>query len=107
VVLCVTPKLVGELQVLGIAYQMSNPAPQQSVEPSNITPHTISVPGKRVFTLRKPRPRSNKDRGSQDLHDRRLEINVVKSAPLLQVNYISQTSSVNVEQDVGKSVVSL
>jgi hypothetical protein len=89
VLLCVTPRSEGELQILGIAYQMSNPAAQQSAESSNITPHTISVPGKQVFNLRKPRPKSTKDRGSQDLHDRRLEISVVKSAPLLQVNYIS------------------
>ncbi|XP_021914689.1 trafficking protein particle complex subunit 8 isoform X2 [Zootermopsis nevadensis] len=82
VILCVTPRSEGEMQILGIAYQMSNSAAQQCAEPSNITQHTISVPGKQVFTLRKPIP---KVRGSQDLHDRRLEISVVKSAPLLQV----------------------
>jgi hypothetical protein len=90
VVLSVTPKSVGELNILGIAYQLSGPAAQQSIDPSDTTPHTISVLGKQVFTIRRQRPRSTKDRGSQDLQDRRLEINVVDSAPLLQVNYIIQ-----------------
>jgi hypothetical protein len=89
VILCVTPKALGTLHILGIAYQLSNPAAQQSVEPSNVTSHTISISGKQVFTVRRPKPRFTKDRGSQDLYDRRLEISVVESAPLLQVNYIS------------------
>jgi hypothetical protein len=88
VVLCVTPKLVGELHILGIAYQMLNPATQQSVEPSNATPNIVAVQGKQVFSVRRPRRKSTKDKGSQDLLDRRLEIDVVESAPSLQVNYI-------------------
>lgn len=91
VILTVTPKLVGELHILGIAYQLSCLAAQQPLEPSGTPPHTISVLGKQVFTVRSQR--STKDRGSQDLQDRRLEINVVDSAPLLQVNYISQRCS--------------
>jgi hypothetical protein len=90
VILTVTPKLVGELHILGIAYQLSSLAAQQSAEPSDSPPQIISVLGKQVFTVRRQRPRPAKDRGSQDLEDRRLEINVVDSAPLLQVNYISQ-----------------
>jgi hypothetical protein len=90
VVLSVTPQSVGELHILGIAYQLSSPAAQQSIDPLDTTPHTVSVLGKQVFTVRRQRPRSIKDRGSQDLQDRRLEINVVDSAPLLQVGYISQ-----------------
>lgn len=93
VILTVTPKLVGELHILGIAYQLSCLAAQQPVEPSDTPPHKISVLGKQVFTVRRQRPRSTKDRGSQELEDRRLEINVVDSAPLLQVNYISQRCS--------------
>jgi hypothetical protein len=85
VTLTVIPKLVGELHILGIAYQLSCLAAQQPVQPSDTPPHTISVLGKQVFTVRRQRPRSTKDRGSQDLQDRRLEINVVDSAPLLQV----------------------
>jgi hypothetical protein len=90
VILSVTPKSVGELNILGVAYQLSGPATQQSIEPSDTIPHTISVIGKQVFTVRRQRPRPTKDRGSQDVQDRRLEINVVDSAPSLQVNYISQ-----------------
>jgi len=91
VILTVTPKLVGELHILGIAYQLSCLAAQQPVAPSDTPPHTISVLGKQVFTVR--RQRSTKDRGSQDLQDRRLEINVIDSAPLLQVNYVSHRCS--------------
>ena len=92
VILTVTPKLVGELHILGIAYQLSSLVAQQSVEPSDTTPHTISVLGKQVFTVRRQRTNSTKDRGSQHLQDRRLEINVVDSAPLLQVNCIRDAS---------------
>ena len=93
VILTVIPKLVGELHILGIAYHLSCLAAQQRVEASDTPPHTITVLGKQVFTVRRQRPRPIKDRGSQDLQDRRLEINVVDSAPLLQVNYISQRCS--------------
>lgn len=93
VILTVTPKLVGELHILGVAYQLSCRAAQQPAEASDTPPRTISVLGKQVFTVRRQRPRSTKDRGSQELQDRRLEINVVDSAPLLQVSYISQRCS--------------
>jgi len=78
---------------MGIAYQLSCLAAQQPAEPSDTPPHTISVLGKQVFAVRSQRQRSTKDRVSQDLQDRRLEINIVDSAPLLQVNYISQRCS--------------
>lgn len=85
---------------MGIAYQMSNPAAQQSTEPSNTTPNILSVPGKQIFSVRRPRPKSTKDKGSQDLHDRRLEINVVESAPSLQVSYISQRPEYRLEVNI-------
>jgi hypothetical protein len=100
VILCVTPESVGELHILGIAYQMMNPASQQSGEPLNATPNIVSVPGKQVFSIRRPRPKSTKDKGSQDLHDRRLEIDVVESAPSLQVNYISQRPKYRLELNI-------
>jgi hypothetical protein len=79
---------------------MSNPAAQQSAEPLNATPNIVSVPGKQVFSVRRRRPKSTKDKGSQDLHDRRLEIDVVESAPSLQVKYISQRPKYRVEVNI-------
>jgi hypothetical protein len=79
---------------------MMNPAAQQSVEPSNVTPNIVSVQGKQVFSVRRPRPKSTKDKGSQDLLDRRLEIDVIESAPSLQVKYIIQGPKFRLEVNV-------
>ena len=83
--LCVTPKLIGELQILGIAYYLSNPVVLTASEaPNTPTSNVISIPGKQLFVIRNAKPKTA--RGSQEVQDRRLEINVVEPAPCLQVS---------------------
>lgn len=89
VILSVTPHSVGELRISGIAYHLSNP-PMYCVPEAgtNNLPSTVSIPGKQVFNIRCPRAKFTKERINQDMKDRRLEINVVPSAPCLQVSIL-------------------
>ncbi|XP_046999759.1 trafficking protein particle complex subunit 8 isoform X1 [Schistocerca americana] len=93
VILSVIPKCVGELNITGVAYHLTNTAIQQLPEQTtNNAPSIITIPGKQVFRVRCPRAKITKDKGSQEVNDKRLEINVVTSAPCLQVSFQNMSS---------------
>lgn len=93
VILSIIPNCVGELNITGVAYHLTNTAIQQLPEQTtNNAPSIITIPGKQVFSVRCPRAKITKDKGSQDVSDKRLEINIVTSAPCLQVSFQNLSS---------------
>lgn len=102
-VLCVTPRQRGDLQLLGIAFRINYPT-SWDVAPTPASPvgsamspsSTLSVQGKQVFVLSpKQVLRVGKDRPPQDskaVEDNRLNISILPGAPQLQIKFIGLTS---------------
>lgn len=87
VVLSCTPRTTGELKILGMCYDLSNPA--ASDQP--IVNPTVSVTGKRIFEIKGPRLKNVKEKPGTNMYgvDCRLDINVVDRAPFMQVGNIT------------------
>nr|CAD7568876.1 unnamed protein product [Timema californicum] len=89
VILCLTPHAVGGLNITGIAYSIANPIPPPPSD-GNQAPasgNLLVVPGKQVFAVKSLQVKQPKDKTSQDVLDRRLELNIVPHAPCLQVTF--------------------
>ncbi|KZC06243.1 PREDICTED: trafficking protein particle complex subunit 8 [Dufourea novaeangliae] len=82
ITLYLVPKQVGELKVLGLSYDLSNP--------------TIAVSGKRLFEIRGPKLKNVKEKPGTNMYgvDYRLEMNVIEKAPCLQVYFSNLTSKI-------------
>ncbi|KAK7864298.1 hypothetical protein R5R35_009554 [Gryllus longicercus] len=83
VVLSLTPRSSGELHILGITYSLSVPATDASGPGA-------SVCGRQLFHVHS-RARPQKGR-KEPLPDKRLQVQVVPTAPCLQVNFVGQSS---------------
>lgn len=84
ITLCLIPKTVGELKVLGLSYNLSNPT--HVIDPPVVNP-TIAINGKRLFEIRGPKLKNVKEKPGTNMYgvDYRLEINVIEKAPFMQV----------------------
>lgn len=84
IVLSLKPKKIGQLKVLGLSYDLSNPVP--TTEQSNLSP-TGFVSGKRLFQIEGPKLKNIKEKPGISLYgtDLRLDINIVDKGPFMQV----------------------
>ncbi|XP_012154048.1 trafficking protein particle complex subunit 8 homolog l(3)76BDm isoform X2 [Megachile rotundata] len=84
ITLSLVPKKVGELKVLGLSYNLSNPT--HVIDPPVVNP-TIAITGKRLFEIRGPKLKNVKEKPGTNMYgvDYRLEINVIEKAPFMQV----------------------
>ena len=84
ITLCLIPKEVGELKVLGLSYNLSNPT--HVIDPPVVNP-TIAITGKRLFEIRGPRLKNIKEKPGTNMYsaDHRLEMNIIEKAPFMQV----------------------
>lgn len=84
ITLSLIPKQVGELKVLGLNYDLSNPT--HTVDPPVVNP-TLAITGKRLFEVRGPKLKNVKEKPGVNMYgvDHRLEMNVIEKAPLMQV----------------------
>ncbi|XP_015513137.1 trafficking protein particle complex subunit 8 isoform X1 [Neodiprion lecontei] len=87
IVLSVTPRKIGEIKVLGVSYNLSNP--NQAVADQPIVNPCISIAGKRLFELQGPKLKNVKEKTGAKLYgeDYRLAMNVVHSAPFAQLSF--------------------
>ena len=87
IVLTLKPKKTGQLKVLGISYDLSNPV-QTPGEQTNTSPTTF-VSGKRLFQIQGPKLKNVKEKPGISLYstDLRLDINIVNKAPFMQVTF--------------------
>lgn len=78
------PKEVGELKILGLSYNLSNP--KHIVDQPIINP-TVAITGKRLFKIRGPRLKNIKEKPGTNIYgiDYRLEMNIIEKAPFMQV----------------------
>ncbi|XP_031831201.1 trafficking protein particle complex subunit 8 homolog l(3)76BDm [Nomia melanderi] len=91
IMLYLIPKQVGELKVLGLGYDLSNPA--LAVDMPIVNP-TLAISGKRLFEIRGPKLKNVKEKPGANLYgvDYRLEMNVIEKTPCMQV-FFSNLSS--------------
>ncbi|XP_053984906.1 trafficking protein particle complex subunit 8 [Hylaeus volcanicus] len=84
ITLYLIPKQVGELKVLGLNYDLSNPT--HAIDPPVVNP-TIAISGKRLFEIRGPKLKNVKEKPGANMYgtDYRLEMNVIEKAPFMQV----------------------
>lgn len=90
ITLSVVPKEVGELKILGLNYDLSNPT--HVIDPPVVNP-TIAITGKRLFEIKGPKLKNVKEKPGVNMYgvDYRLEMNIIEKAPFMQVfkyNYI-------------------
>lgn len=85
IVLSLTPKQVGQVKVLGLKYNVSNPIHATLDQP--VMNPTIFVAGKRLFEIKGPKLKNVKEKPGVQMYavDYRLEMNVIKKAPYIQV----------------------
>lgn len=85
VVLSLKPKKCGQLKIIGISYDLLNPA--QTTE--QINPIATYKRGKRIFQVQGPKLKNIKEKPGAPLYrdDMRLDINIVNKAPFMQVEY--------------------
>ncbi|KOC70233.1 Trafficking protein particle complex subunit 8 [Habropoda laboriosa] len=91
ITLCLIPKEIGELKVLGLNYDLSNPT--HVIDPPVVNP-TIAITGKRIFEIRGPKLKNIKEKPGTNMYgvDYRLETNVIEKAPFMQI-FFSKLSS--------------
>ncbi|XP_058792250.1 trafficking protein particle complex subunit 8 [Phymastichus coffea] len=84
VVLALKPKRIGQLKVLGLGYDLSNPV--QTPEQLSTNPTTF-VSGKRIFQIQGPKLKNAKEKPGISLYgaDWRLDINIVDRGPFMQI----------------------
>lgn len=87
IVLSITPKRIGQVQVLGLSYKLSNP--NQTVADQPVVNPSISIAGKRLFELKGPKLKNVKERPGAKMYgeDFRLEMNVVEGAPFAKISF--------------------
>ncbi|KAF7386777.1 hypothetical protein HZH66_011229 [Vespula vulgaris] len=92
IVLSLTPKQVGQVKVLGLKYNMSNPV-HATLDPLVMNP-TIFVAGKRLFEIKGPKLKNIKEKPGIQMYavDYRLEMNVIKKAPYIQIHFSKLSS---------------
>ncbi|OXU20674.1 hypothetical protein TSAR_003364 [Trichomalopsis sarcophagae] len=90
IVLSLKPKKIGHLKVLGLSYDLSNPAP--ATEQINSSP-TNFVSGKRLFQIQGPKLKNIKEKPGISLYgtDLRLDINIVDKGPFMQITFTPLT----------------
>ncbi|XP_014606212.1 PREDICTED: trafficking protein particle complex subunit 8 isoform X1 [Polistes canadensis] len=106
IVLSLIPKQVGQVKVLGLKYNMSNPIHAMLDAP--IANPSISVAGKRLFEIKGPKLKNVKEKPGVQIYaaDYRLEMSVIKKAPYMQV-YFSKLSSEMLCGEIKKVEVTL
>ncbi|OAD58182.1 Trafficking protein particle complex subunit 8 [Eufriesea mexicana] len=84
ITLYLIPKEVGELKILGLSYNLSNP--KHIIDPPIINP-TVAITGKRLFKIRGPRLKNIKEKPGTNIYgiDYRLEMNIIEKAPFMQI----------------------
>ncbi|XP_076762823.1 trafficking protein particle complex subunit 8 homolog l(3)76BDm [Xylocopa sonorina] len=84
VILCLVPKEVGELKILGLSYDLSNPT--HVIDPPVVNP-TMAISGKRLFEIRGPKLKNVKEKPGTNMYgvDYRLEMNIIEKAPFMQI----------------------
>ncbi|KAK2584966.1 hypothetical protein KPH14_002554 [Odynerus spinipes] len=92
IVLSLTPKQVGQVKILGLRYNMSNPV-HATLDPPVINP-TIFVTGKGLFDIKGPKLKSLKEKPDTKRYapDYRLEMNVIEKAPYMQIHFSKLSS---------------
>ncbi|XP_031370043.1 trafficking protein particle complex subunit 8 isoform X2 [Apis dorsata] len=91
IILYLIPKKIGELKVLGVSYDLSNPT--HIIDPPIVNP-TIAITGKRLFEIKGPRLKNIKEKPGTNIYgvDYRLEMNIIEKAPFMQI-FFSKLSS--------------
>jgi len=92
IVLSLIPRHIGELKILGISYKLSNSV--QTMNDSLVANSSILVAGKRLFEITPPKLKNVKEKSGMNMYgkDYRLEINIIKKAPFMQVMYFKNKS---------------
>lgn len=92
IVLSLTPKQVGQVKILGLRYNMSNPV-HATLDPPILNP-TILVAGKRLFDIKGPKLKNVKEKPGTKMYaaDYRLEMNVIEKAPYIQIHFSKLSS---------------
>ncbi|XP_029042782.1 trafficking protein particle complex subunit 8 [Osmia bicornis bicornis] len=105
ITLCLIPKTVGKLKVLGLSYNLSNPT--HVIDPPVVNP-TIAINGKRLFEIRGPKLKNVKEKPDTNMYgvDYRLEINVIEKAPFMQI-YFNKLNSEMLCGEIQKLEVTL
>lgn len=87
IVLSLIPKQMGELKVLGLSYDMSNP--NYSVTDQPVVNPAVSIAGKRLFNIKSLKLKNIKEKPGTKMYnkDYRLEMNIVEKAPFMQVSF--------------------
>ncbi|XP_034943856.1 trafficking protein particle complex subunit 8 [Chelonus insularis] len=85
-VLSCTPTQTGDLKILGISYNLSNPTVGSDLPVIN---PSMNIRGKRLFEIRGPKLKNVKEKPGAMMYsaDYRLEMNVVDKAPFMQVSF--------------------
>ncbi|XP_012215025.1 trafficking protein particle complex subunit 8 isoform X2 [Linepithema humile] len=85
IVLSLTPRRVGELEIIGISYKLSNSV--QTISDPPIANSTTVVAGKRLFEITPPKLKNIKEKPGMITYgkDYRLQMNVIEKAPFMQI----------------------
>lgn len=91
IVLALKPKRIGQLKILGLGYDLSNPV-QIPSEQQPISSTFVS--GKRVFEIQGPKLKNVKEKAGVSLYgtDLRLDMNIVDRGPFMQVTFTDDAS---------------
>lgn len=86
IVLSLTPREIGQLNILGLSYDLLNPA-QAPTDPTASSNNNIAIAGKRLFDIRGLKLKNVKEKEGISLYgnDLRLQMNILDKAPFLQV----------------------
>ncbi|XP_076235516.1 trafficking protein particle complex subunit 8 homolog l(3)76BDm isoform X2 [Calliopsis andreniformis] len=84
ITLSLIPKRIGELKVLGLNYDLSNPT---NIVDGPSVDSTIAITGKRLFEVKGPKLKNIKEKPGVNMYgvDHRLEMNVIEKAPFMQI----------------------
>jgi hypothetical protein len=85
IVLTLKPKKIGQLKILGLSYNLSNPI-QAPIE-QTISYTASFICGKRLFKIQGPKLKNIKEKVGMSLYgtDLRLDMNIVDKGPFMQV----------------------
>ncbi|XP_011502697.1 PREDICTED: trafficking protein particle complex subunit 8 [Ceratosolen solmsi marchali] len=87
VVLTLKPKKIGQLKILGLNYNLSNPI-QTSID-QTISSTISLISGKRLFKIQGPKLKNFKEKAGISLYglDLRLDMNIVEKGPFMQITF--------------------
>ncbi|XP_076281323.1 trafficking protein particle complex subunit 8 homolog l(3)76BDm [Lasioglossum baleicum] len=93
IILYLIPKYVGELKVLGLSYDLSNPTHTTDLPVVN---PTVAISGKRLFEVKGPKLKNVQEKPGANLYgvDYRLEMNVIEKTPCMQVFFSNVSSKI-------------